>query len=130
MSLKIAALWRASGEEVFREHLAAVHALARDFAGILRSGPHFEIAVEPESNIVCFRITPPSCDDRTVDALNAKARGAVVESGGFYIVQTVLRGRTWLRAALMNPFTTTRDLSAMLDAVETAAGLRGTELQS
>ncbi|MEI8313710.1 MAG: pyridoxal-dependent decarboxylase, partial [Verrucomicrobiota bacterium] len=87
----------------------------------------FEVAVEPESNIVCFRLNPPSCDGRTADALNARARRAVVESGRFYIVQTVLRGRTWLRAALMNPFTTTCDLSAMLDAVETAAGLRETE---
>ena len=127
MSLKIAALWRASGEEVFREHLAAVHALAQDFAAILRSRPPFEVAVEPESNIVCFRLNPPSCDGPTADELNARARRAVVESGGFYIVQTVLRGRTWLRAALMNPFTTTRDLSAMLDAVEMSAGLRGTE---
>ena len=127
MSLKIAALWRSSGEEVFREHLAAVHALAQDFAAILRSRPPFEVAVEPESNIVCFRLNPPSCDGRTADVLNARARAAVVESGRFYIVQTVLRGRTWLRVALMNPFTGTRDLSAMLDAVEMASGLREAE---
>lgn len=127
MSLKIAALWRASGEEIFREHLAAVHALAKDFAAVLRARPPFEVAVEPESNIVCFRLNPPSCDGRTADALNARARREVVESGRFYIVQTVLRGRTWLRAALMNPFTRIRDLSAMLDAIEMAASVHETE---
>jgi L-2,4-diaminobutyrate decarboxylase len=121
MSLKIAALWRASGEEVFREHLAAVHALAKDFAAILRSRPPFEVAVEPESNIVCFRLTPPGCGGPAADELNARARATVVGSGAFYIVQTVLRGRLWLRAALMNPFTTPRHLAAMLDAVEAAA---------
>lgn len=126
MSLKIAALWRASGEEVFREHLSAVHALAQNFAAILRSRPPFEVAVEPESNIVCFRLNPPSCDGRAADALNVRARGTVVESGGFYIVQTVLRGRVWLRAALMNPFTRIQDLSALLDAIEMAANVHET----
>ena len=38
--------------------------------------------------------------------------------GEFYIVQTVLRGRTWLRTALMNSFTTIEHLAAMLDALD------------
>jgi L-2,4-diaminobutyrate decarboxylase len=117
MSAKIAAIWRAHGEELVAEHLRTVHALAREFAALLRSRPPFEVAVEPESNIVCFRLRPPGLDEAAVDARNAAARKRVIESGRFYLVQTTLRGRVWLRTALMNPFTTREHLAAMLDAL-------------
>ncbi len=120
MSAKIAAIWRVHGEEVFAEHLRTVHALAREFAALLRARPPFEVAVEPESNIVCFRLFPPGRDDAAIDALNAAARRRVIESGRFYLVQTRLRGRVWLRTALMNPFTTREHLAALLDALVTA----------
>ncbi len=118
MSVKIAALWRTHGDALFAENLRAAHALARTFAAQLRARPPFEVAVEPESNIVCFRLHPPGLDDALLDALNAAARRRVVATGRFYLVQTVLRGRTWLRTALMNPFTQPTHLDALLDAVE------------
>jgi L-2,4-diaminobutyrate decarboxylase len=121
ISVKIATLWRVYGEQLFAEHLRAVHDLARDFAARLRERAPFEVAVEPESNIVCFRLRPPGLEDAAVDALNARARQRVLEDGRFYIVQTTLRGRVWLRTALMNPFTKLVHLDAMLDAVEAAA---------
>ena len=120
MSVKIAALWRVHGVELFAQHLETVHQTAKRFAGLLRSRPDFELAVEPESNIVCFRFSPPGLDGPAADSLNAAARKAVIESGLFYIVQTMLRGRVWLRVALMNPFTTIDHLDAMLDAVAEA----------
>lgn len=121
MSAKIAAIWRVHGTELLVEHLRAVHRLAAEFARLLRTRPPFEVAVEPESNIVCFRMCPTGLDDDAVDALNTTARRRVIEAGRFYIVQTKLRGRVWLRTALMNPFTTPAHLAAMLDAVEAAA---------
>lgn len=121
MSVKIAAIWRCHGEALFAENLRTVHALARTFATRLRARPPFEVAVEPESNIVCFRFHPPGVDDVEVDALNAAIRRRVIGSGKFYIVQTILRGRTWLRTALMNPFTQPEHLDALLDAVTHAA---------
>jgi L-2,4-diaminobutyrate decarboxylase len=121
MSVKIAALWRAHGEALFAENVRALHATARTFAARLRERPGFEIAVEPESNIVCFRLRPPGLADAELDALNATARRRIVASGEFYIVQTALRGRTWLRTALMNPFTQPADLDALLDALERIA---------
>jgi L-2,4-diaminobutyrate decarboxylase len=117
MSVKIAALWRCHGEELFAENLRVVHALARTFAEHLRARPPFEVAVEPESNIVCFRLHPPGLADAALDALNSDIRRRIIGSGKFYIVQTVLRGRTWLRTALMNPFTRPEHLDALLDAV-------------
>ncbi len=121
MSVKIAALWRCHGEALFAENLRAVHALARTFAERLRARSPFEVAVEPESNIVCFRLRPPGLPEAEVDALNAAIRLRLIGSGAFYLVQTVLRGRTWLRTALMNPFTRPEHLEALLAAVEREA---------
>jgi L-2,4-diaminobutyrate decarboxylase len=118
MSVKIAALWRAHGEELFAEHLRAVHGLAMGFAARLRERAPFEVAVEPESNIVCFRYRPPGVEEAEVDALNARVRRRIIEEGRFYLVQTTLRGRVWLRTALMNSATRMGHLEGLMDAVE------------
>ena len=46
-------------------------------------------------------------------------------SGEFYVVQTRLRGATWLRCALMNAATEPADLLAMLAALRAAAASGG-----
>jgi L-2,4-diaminobutyrate decarboxylase len=124
MSVKIAAILRTSGTALFNEHLRTVHSLAKTFAAKLRERPPFEVALEPESNIVCFRWKPPTLTEAEVDHLNAKLRHDLVTAGQFYIVQTVLRGRTWLRTALMNPFTKPSHLDELLESIEALAGAR------
>jgi L-2,4-diaminobutyrate decarboxylase len=44
-----------------------------------------------------------------------------LEAGQFYIVQTTLRGRVYLRTTLMNPRTTEAELGKLLDRVEYTA---------
>jgi L-2,4-diaminobutyrate decarboxylase len=123
MSLKIAAIWHAHGPRLWRDHLEATHRLATEFAQLIRhrAARGFALAVEPESNIVCFRCQPTGVSDEASDALQGRVRHQLVAAGAFYLVQTVLRGRTWLRTALMNPFTTLDDLTALLDAIESAS---------
>lgn len=125
ISVKIAAILQTSGIAVFNEYLQAVHSLAKLFAAKIRVRPAFEVAVEPESNIVCFRIHPPNAAEQVVDRLNADIRQDLVTSGQFYVVQTVLRGRIWIRTALMNPFTQPRHLDELLDALEYLALKKG-----
>jgi hypothetical protein len=38
-------------------------------------------------------------------------------SGAYCLVQTRLRGRTWLRTTIMNPLTERRDLEGLVAAV-------------
>ena len=119
MSLKIGAIWRAHGEEVFAENLRRVHANASRFAQILEENGQCEIAVSPESNIVCFRLKTPGMGIEEANALHRRIRAAIVSQGEFYIVQTLLQGQVWLRTALMNPFTSERDLRELLARVMT-----------
>jgi len=103
------------GEAALAAHVERLHALADSFAAIIRGADDFELAVEPESNIVCFRHTPAGAED--LDAVQARARETIVKSGAFFLVRTTLRGRVWLRTTLMNPRTTEGDLRALLDEV-------------
>ena len=49
----------------------------------------------------------------------------LIAGGEFYLVQTVLAGRVWLRTALMNPFTGESQLRSLMEAVvESAARVR------
>ena len=74
----------------------------------MRASGDFELALEPECNIVCFRHRPATGEDTS--AHQERIRAAVNASGRFYVVQTKLRGDTWLRCALMNPATEQSDL--------------------
>jgi L-2,4-diaminobutyrate decarboxylase len=114
MSLKVFALLQAYGQELWEEYVTYCYDLARHFARIIQSRKGWELAVEPQSNIVCFRYA----NAPGPDALNARLREAILHEGDFYIVQTRLRGRVYLRCTLVNPFTKERDLEALLERLE------------
>ena len=123
MSLKIASVWRRYGTELFAENVRKTHANARLFWLLLDGDPRFEAAVEPESNIVCFRLSATQWSGREGNELHREVRRRVVGAGDFYLVQTVLEGQVWLRTALMNPFTSEIQLRGLMEAVvEAAAG--------
>jgi len=114
MSLLVYAVWRSHGQAFFAQNLERSYDLARRFAGQIEARPGFELALPPQSNIVCFRYQRPGMDP---NQLNPRLRAALVEQGRYYLVQTQLRGQWWLRCTLMNPFTTEADLAGLLDQV-------------
>jgi L-2,4-diaminobutyrate decarboxylase len=119
MALKVYAAIAVHGEAMFREYVERCFDRARVFAERARSTRDFELAVEPECNIVCFRYTPEGARD--LDALNATIRKRIVESGRFYLVQTGLPRGTYLRVTIINPRTTDSDLSSLLDEIRIVA---------
>jgi L-2,4-diaminobutyrate decarboxylase len=115
MSVKIYSILKAHGEQIFSENVDYLYDLGRTFAEMVKSRPNFELAVEPESNIVCFRLRISSDN---LNELNSSIRKQLLQDGKFYIVQTTLRENVYLRVSLMNPLTTETDLNALLDEVE------------
>jgi L-2,4-diaminobutyrate decarboxylase len=107
------------GADGLRLHVERLWALGQELAELVRASGDFELALEPECNIVCFRHRCPAGVDS--DAHQERIRSAVNASGEFYVVQTKLRGVTWLRCALMNAATTREDLLGMLAALRGAA---------
>jgi L-2,4-diaminobutyrate decarboxylase len=86
---------------------------------MLREQPDFELATEPDCNIVCFRYRPGG-GEQALDALQERVRAAVVQSGQYYLVKTALRGRTFLRTTLIHPHTDEEHLRGLLDAIRGA----------
>jgi len=69
----------------------------------------------PQSNIVCFRYVQSEMTEEELNGLNAKIRQKALEEGRFYLVQTRLKEKQFLRCTLMNPFTTPGHLQELLN---------------
>ena len=117
MSLKVYATLRTYGTRLFDENVTTLFDLAKKFANLIEERNNFELAVAPESNIVCFRYKIKNIDDDILNELNKKIRQLLIEKGKYFIVQTEINKNIYLRTCLMNPFTTEDDLVSLLDAI-------------
>jgi L-2,4-diaminobutyrate decarboxylase len=124
MSLKVYATLQLLGTRCFADYVEHTFDLARRFAARIAAAPDFELAVEPDANIVCFRHVPPGASD--LDRLQQRIRQRIVESGRFFLVQTTLPRGLYLRTTLINPRTSEEALAALLDAVRTQAASSST----
>ncbi|TAI49197.1 pyridoxal phosphate-dependent decarboxylase family protein [Flagellimonas allohymeniacidonis] len=106
MSLHWFIILKMYGEEVFDSYLTRQYDLAREFASFLTNETDFELAVEPMSNILCFRWIKPGENLAAINSINESIRQKLLDKGEFYLVQTKLKGVHYLRTSLMNPFTT------------------------
>lgn len=117
MSVKIYAILKTYGESIFAENIDTLYKLARQFADHINQQSDIEVALEPESNIVCFRYKTMDQSLETTDAINTSIRRQLLLDGRYYIVQTTLNGHLYLRVSLMNPLTTMDDLEKLLAEV-------------
>jgi L-2,4-diaminobutyrate decarboxylase len=121
MALKLYTCLKLLGTRLFADAVTESYDLARRFAKKLQSTPDFELAVEPDCNIVCFRHTPAGLPPAELDALQSRLRQQLLQRGDFYLVQTALPGRgVYLRTTLINPLTAEAELDALLDALRRA----------
>lgn len=120
MSLKFYSVVQAFGFKIFNANVTYLYDLGKIFADLIRKRKQFELAVEPMSNIVCFRFIGNNTND-DLNKLNARIRQTILEKGDFYIVQTELNNQLYLRTTLMNPFTETGHLEALLNEIENIA---------
>lgn len=121
LSLRAYSLIRTYGIALFDEYVTQVNDCAQAFAALLQKRPGWDLAIHPACNIVCFRYAPQTEDEATNDFLNQQMRKRLVEEGSFYIVQTVLRERIYLRVTLSSPYTQEADLVSLLDRLEVIA---------
>lgn len=124
LSTRVAAVLEEYGPDIWGVLVERLFGLGRALADEVqsRAGRGWELAMEPQANIVCFRFLPRSFD--SVEAENeftARLRQQHLERGAHYVVQTRFGGRIWLRCTLMNPLTEVSDLKAMLDGFEELA---------
>ena len=119
LGLQVYGSLKTYGADYFAAYIERMFEMGEAFGRMVAARPHWQLATEPEGNIVCFRYAPPELTD--ADAFNARVREAIVKEGSYYIVKTALRGRTYLRVTIINPRTEMKDLEDLLARVEAEA---------
>ena len=103
-------------------------ALADYLATILGQTDDFE-CLEPRGlSIVCFRYAPATLrgDEPALDALNRGALSQMQLGGEAFVSGTMIRGKFWLRACIVNHRASEEDIHAMVDVVRRTAELEAT----
>jgi L-2,4-diaminobutyrate decarboxylase len=117
MSTKILAHIKMHGLASFETYVDHTYDLARAFYDKYSLHNEIEFLVRPESNIICFRKIEAKKSLEELNELNGKIRNKIIEDGRFYIVQTEVSGKVFLRISLMNPFTTMKELTELVEYV-------------
>lgn len=116
-ALKAWAALQYFGVEGYRDLLEHDIGLAEHLARRVRSTRGYVVWEPTSLSIVCFRSVPPELDGREaeIDALNRRILEDVQLSGAGFLSGTVLNGRFWLRACIVNPHATPTDIDAVFD---------------
>ncbi|MBU0756203.1 MAG: aminotransferase class I/II-fold pyridoxal phosphate-dependent enzyme [Planctomycetes bacterium] len=107
------------GTDLFSNFVTSTYDLTQSFAQIIKADPDFELAVEPESNIICFRYLKNGVEN--LDELQRIIRREIIKDERFYIVQTALADGFYLRCTIINPHTGLSDLQELLNTIRTIA---------
>ena len=104
----------ALGENGLAKYIERQIELTRDAFEYIQHLPGFECAVEPQCNILCFRLEGGDDLQLTIrDQLNAE--------GEFYISTTSFNRLRYLRLSIMNPDT---DLDIIKNLIHRVKGIR------
>lgn len=112
------AIMRLYGDKLYQQNVDTLYDLGRQFAALIKEQEDMELALEPSSNIVCFRFIPAKGD---IDEVNRQIAGELLRDGTYYSVSTSVRGKFYLRVTLMNPLTGMAELQGFLQKIREAA---------
>ncbi len=110
LGLRFFAVLAAMGERGLADYVERQFALAGEAHRYLAGQPEFECAVEPQANILCFRFTGS-------DELQLAIRNSLIARGSHYLSTAELNGRRYLRFAFMNPATTMKEVTGLVDLI-------------
>ena len=127
MSIRIYTVLKTYGEEIFTEYIDRQYDLGKTFAKLIKADGSFKMPVAiPESNIVCFRYLPEGfkkMSEEKIDNLNLQIRERIIQDGEYFIVQTRVNGKVFLRVTLVNCFTSEKELLGLLKKIKTLADI-------
>jgi aromatic-L-amino-acid decarboxylase len=118
-ALKLWLSWRHLGTDGLGRLVEHTIDLTAALADRLRASAAFELAVDPpELSVVCFRHLPDGLTDgEALDQHQDRLQRALEASGDGWLSTTRLRGRTWLRAGIVNYLTRESDLDRLLETL-------------
>jgi aromatic-L-amino-acid decarboxylase len=119
-ALKLWMSWKHLGTDGLGSLIERNDDLAAYVAAQLEASPDFELAIEPELSVVCFRHLPQGWEgwpEGRIDAYQNDLQRGLEVDGSAWVSVTTLRGHTYLRAGVLNYLSTPADVDGMLTAL-------------
>ncbi|AXG77991.1 pyridoxal phosphate-dependent decarboxylase family protein [Streptomyces paludis] len=117
-ALKLWMTLRVMGADGIGELFDEVCDLAAEGWQVLAADPRYDVVVEPSLSTLVFRYIPERVTSPLeIDRANLHARKALFASGEAVVAGTSVGGRQYLKFTLLNPETTVRDITAVLDLI-------------
>jgi aromatic-L-amino-acid decarboxylase len=117
-ALKLWMSWKHLGTEGFGRLIELTNDLAEHMVRRCGELGSFEVAPErPELSVVCLRHLPGGIDGPELDAYQDRLQRALEVDGTGWVSTTRLRGKTYLRAGIVNYLATPDDVDRVLEAL-------------
>ena len=94
------------GKQGYAALIEASYALTDYFVAEIRRRPYLQLASEPDMNVVCFRGCPAQVPAQDWDDWNAGLQARLLDRHHSFLSLPKLDQSLWLKAVLLNPFTT------------------------
>jgi L-2,4-diaminobutyrate decarboxylase len=116
LGLKFFMVLGAMGEAGMAEYIERQFDLTTEAYAYLQSLPDFECPVEPESNILCFRV-------KGIGDEQLALRDRLLARGNYYVSTASLNGQRYLRLTLTNPASSLDEIKGLVHEIrEVIAG--------
>ena len=116
LSLKAFMALAYEGEAGLRDYIETLVERTREAADLVAAEPDFEIAVQPEFNILCLRLINGE------ETCSLQLRKRLLARGRYYTTYVEYRGQRWIRLTIMQTETSLDDIRGLLNEIRLVAG--------
>lgn len=106
------------GKQGYSELIAANFTVTEQFVAAVRSRPFLTLASQPEMNLVCFRGVPDWLPMERWDSWNRSLQAHLLKHARAFFSLPQYRGQVWIKAVLLNPFTTSVEIDNVFSAID------------
>ena len=124
MGIKVYYLLKKYGKKYIGNYIERQTELTLKLSEYINQSSDLEIGHRPMSNILCFRYIGTHQSEEKLNQLNQEIRKAIISSGHYYIVSTILKGKFYLRVTIMNALTEWTDLKELIETIKAIAELK------
>ncbi|MEO1404573.1 MAG: aminotransferase class I/II-fold pyridoxal phosphate-dependent enzyme [Cyanobacteria bacterium J06635_1] len=106
------------GKQGYADIIHHNFALTDFFAAEVQKRSFLTLASQPQMNLICFRGTPDWLPETGWDKWNQTLQTHLLNHGHTFLSLPVYRGQRWLKAVLLNPFTTAEDIRLLFEQID------------
>lgn len=106
------------GMKGYEQLIEESYRLQNHFSEHVRKRPYLELASESDTNLCCFRGKPEYLAQNSWDQWNLELQQTLLKEGQTFLSLPTYRGKRWLRAVLLNPFTAEKDIDQLFELID------------